>query len=293
MDLDKLRVFHSAAHEGSFTRAGEALLLTQPSVSIHIRDLERSLGVPLFERLGRGVRVTEPGRVLYEYSTLMFALERDAHDALSAYREGDAGEVVIAASSTPGIYLLPAFLAGFRRAHPSVELQLHISDTADAERRVGEMSVDMGVVGSRIEGMENTPWIDDELVLVVSGDHPWASKPPRRADALEGQPFILREDGSAVRAATDKWLREQRIDVQTVLTLDGTEAIKRAVAAGMGMTITTTFALGAELQTGELAIVSIPGLPIRRELYLVRNPRKLLIPAAQEAWDALTDTFVR
>lgn len=155
MDLDKLRVFHEAARLGSFTKAAEALFLAQPSVSIHVRDLERSLGVPLFERLGRGVRLTEPGELLYDYAKRIFALEADAGDALAAFRGAETGTVAVGASSTPGVYLLPPLLARFRTEHPGVKLELHISDTGDVETRLVDLSVDIGVVGAPVEGMLN------------------------------------------------------------------------------------------------------------------------------------------
>ncbi|MGH7858434.1 MAG: LysR substrate-binding domain-containing protein [Candidatus Binatia bacterium] len=290
MDLDKLRVFHEAAAAGSFTRAGERLHLSQPSVSGHVRDLERVLGVPLFERLGRGVRLTGPGAALYEYAKRIFALESDAESELAAFRGAEAGEVTLAASSTPGVYLLPPILAPFRAAHPGVKLAVHISDTGDVTRHLEDLSADIGVVGAPIAGMENHAWRPDELVLVAGRDHPWRAAPPLNARELDGSPFISREAGSSVGEATKQWLSDNGIRVDVVLTLEGTEAVKRAVAAGLGITITTSYALGSELETGELAVVDVPGLPIRRNLYLSRDPRRPLVPAARALWDALCDT---
>jgi DNA-binding transcriptional LysR family regulator len=287
MNLDKLRVFCEAAVHGSFTRAAERLRLAQPSVSAHVRDLERSLGVPLFERRGRGVRLTEPGEVLFDYAKRIFALEADATQALAAFRGAEAGEVVVGASSTPGVYLLPPFLARYRAEHPGVRLSMHISDTGDVEAQLADLSIDVGVTGAPVSDMENEVWADDQLVLVVGPGHPWRETPPRRARALEGAPFIFREEGSAVRAATEMWLHERAIAVDTVMALDGNEAVKRAVTAGLGVTITTSYALRSELETGELSIVPLPGLPIKRRLYLSHNPRKPFTPAARELWNDL------
>lgn len=289
MDLAKLRVFHEAAHRGSFTVAAERLLLSQPSVSAHIRDLERSLGVPLFERLGRGVRLTQPGEGLFDYAKRIFALESDAESALAAFQGAEVGEVTLAASSTPGVYLLPQILAPFRAVHPGVKLAVHISDTGDVTTHLEDLTADIGVAGAPIEGMENHPWRPDELVLIAGRDHPWRREPPASAGELQGSPFILREDGSSVRASTERWLADHGIVVDVVLALEGTEAVKRAVAAGLGVTITTRYALGSELETGELAVVTVPGLPIRRNLYLSRDPRRPLVPAARALWDALCD----
>jgi DNA-binding transcriptional LysR family regulator len=281
MDLNKLRVFHEVARTGSFTKAAEALYLAQPSVSIHVRDLERALGVPLFERLGRGVRLTEPGRALAGYATRMFALAADAEAVMAQHRGAEAGSVALGGSSTPGIYLLPALVAGYRRAHRGVRVEIRISDTGGVQAALEDLTVDLGVTGAPISGMDNEPWLPDALVLVAGRGHPWIKSPPRRAQALRGAAFVLREPGSSVRAATEAWLAARGIEVDVVMTLDDPDAVKRAVVAGLGVTIATSHGISSEVRAGDLAVIPCPGLPIRRRLHIVRNPRKPVTPPAR------------
>ncbi|MGH9267909.1 MAG: LysR substrate-binding domain-containing protein, partial [Acidimicrobiales bacterium] len=188
---------------------------------------------------------------------------------------------VVAASSIPGTFLLPPILGRFHQAHPGVSLRLEISDTAEVERRLLELEADLGVMGEPISpgDLEVRPWVDDELVLIVVGDHPWTRRKPRRAEALAGRPFIAREPGSSVRALTDAWLAALGIQVDVTMELNSPEAVNRAVAAGLGVSITSRFALEHEVPSGELAIVNVPGLPIRRKLNVITNRHRPLLPA--------------
>lgn len=283
MDLNKLRIFDAVVGAGSFSAAGQALYLSQPSISAHVKDLEREVGVPLFERLRRGVRPTAAGETLAGYARRIFALETDAGRAMAAHRGAETGRVLVAASSTPGTFLLPPILGRFHAAHPGVALRLEISDTASVERRLLHLEADLGVMGEPIApgDLEIRPWAWDELVLIAAAGHPWADRPPRRADALRGRAFIAREQESSVRALTDAWLAGRGIEVEEAMQLDSPEAVNRAVAAGLGVSITTRFAVGRDVAAGELAVVPLPGLPIRRRLNVITNRHKPMLPATR------------
>lgn len=281
MDMNKLRIFHRVVEEGSFSAAGRALYLSQPSVSAHIKDLEREAGLPLFERVGRGVRPTPAGETLADYARRIFALQEDAEQAIAAHRGAETGRVVVAASSTPGTYVLPPILGRFHDEHPGVEVRLEISDTAAVERRLLSLEADLGVTGEPIHpgGLEIRRWIPDELVLIVASGHPWAARPPRKAEALRGEPFVSRERGSSIRALTDAWLEERKIEVNRVMELGSPEAVNSAVAAGLGVAFTSRFAIEDKLAAGQLDVVRLPGLPIRRRLNVITNREKRLLPA--------------
>jgi DNA-binding transcriptional LysR family regulator len=288
VDLGKLRIFEAVVRAGSFSGAGRRLYLSQPSISAHIRDLEHDVGLPLFERLARGVRLTTAGQSLAEYARRIFSLESDAEQALAAQRDGEVGSLTIAASSTPGTYLLPGILGRFRDEHPGVGVHLVISDTADVERRVGALEADIGVMGEPISpgDLEVRPWADDELVLVCSRKHPWASDPPPDTAALAGQPFVLRELGSSIRALTDRWLADHGIAVQAAMELGSPEAVNVALSAGSALSITSRHAIRRQLALDEVAVLDLPGLPIVRRLNVITNRQRPLLPACRRllAW---------
>lgn len=287
MDLGKLRVFDAVVRAGSFSHAGRRLYLSQPSVSAHIKDLEREIGLLLFERVARGVRLTGAGRSLADYAQRIFSLERDAEQALAAQRDGEAGSATIAASSTPGTYLLPGILGRFRDEHPGVSVHLVISDTADVERALSALEADIGVMGEPISpgDLEVRPWVDDQLVLVCSRDHPWAASPPTTPAALSGQPFVLREPGSSIRALTDRWLEQRGIAVQVAMELGSPEAVNVALRASSALSITTRHAIEHQLALGELVILKLPGLPIVRRLNVITNRQRPLLPACRRLLD--------
>lgn len=291
MDLQKLRVFQAVTESGSFSRAGKALYLSQPSVSTHIRDLERELGLVLFDRVGRGVKLNPAGATLAEYARRIFALEHDAEQAVAAHRGAEAGRVKVSASSTPGTYILPSILGRFHQQHPGVEIELSISDTAIVERAVLHFEADLGVIGEPISAssLEVTPLMDDELVLIVAGDHPWRKRPPERPADLTNQRFIAREVGSSIRALTDSWLTEHGIQVAWAMELDRPDALNEAVTAGLGAAITTRFAVRQHLAAGDLFVVKVPDLPIRRRLNLLINPQKPRLPVVARLAELLRE----
>src|SRR6185436_1733015 len=203
MDIRDLQVFLGVAKHLNYTRAGEEVNLSQPSVSVRIRQLERDLGVRLFEQLGKKVALTEAGLALVPYASRVIAAVKDARGAIEEIQGLERGSLSIGASTTPGMYLIPKIIALFKQEHAKIEIHLGIRDTRQIEAGVIRNDFDFGFVGGHLAGdeVDVLPWMTDHLVLVVPSNHNLARKKSVKIADLRKEMFILRETGSATRAA--------------------------------------------------------------------------------------------
>jgi len=274
MDFPRLSVFLAVARHLSFRRAAAGLHLSQPAVSKHIQHLEAELGLALFERRGNRVALTEAGRMLQDYGQRVTMLTDEVRRALAELQGLQRGALRIGASTTPGLYLLPERLARFRREHPSLETQLVITNSADIAHRVAGGELDLGFVGALPEarGLQVRPFAEDEIVLIAPSRHPAARRaaaPAAVLAALARDTWVMREAGSGTREVALAGLAEQGITPTRTMELSGCEAVKRAVAAGLGVGFVSRHAVGLEVEHGLLRIVDDPSLRFRRLLYLV------------------------
>ncbi|MGD8435966.1 MAG: LysR family transcriptional regulator, partial [Syntrophobacterales bacterium] len=198
MDLRKLEVFCKVYELKSFSRAGKACLLSQPTVSEHIRYLETHLDVRLFDRLGREVVPTRAGEILYKYARRMLILKREAGQTLERYRGKMSGDLELGGSTIPGQYILPSLIGRFRENFPDIFIKLLIGDTMKITTMVLDGQLELGVVGAKIKSnkLQFKQLFDDELVLAVSPNHRWAKRSAIRLEELPEAPFIMREQGS-------------------------------------------------------------------------------------------------
>jgi DNA-binding transcriptional LysR family regulator len=284
MNRNHLALFHLVAQAGGISRGAEQAHVSQPAVSKQIRELEESLGVKLLERLPRGSRLTEAGRLLADYTRRFAILEQDAARAIEEFRGLKRGRLTIGASTTIGAYLLPQVLGAFHKQHPDIELQLEIANTRVIQDYLVEGRIEMGLTEGLIRGEQfNSEVFDeDELVAIAPRGHPLLKRGPVTARELCREPVILREEGSGTRAVVERALGKLGIAVHPVLSLAGTEAIKRAVVAGIGVAILSRLAIGCELQFGALAVIPIKDLVIRRRLHLQRMQGRSESPALVE-----------
>ncbi|HEX8846153.1 MAG TPA: selenium metabolism-associated LysR family transcriptional regulator [Pyrinomonadaceae bacterium] len=283
MDVRDLEVFLSVAKYLNFTRAGDEVHLSQPSISVRVRKLEEELNVKLFEQLGKRVALTEAGQLLVPYARRVVAALDDARHAVEELQGLERGTLRIGASTTPGMYLVPKLIARFKRRYPKVEVRLEIKDTRQVEEGLIRNEYDFGFVGGHLVGgeMETLPWRNDEVVLIVPPDHTLARKRLVRVDDLARQQFILRERGSATRAAVNEKLSELSLQLETVMEMDNPEAVKNAVQGGMGVAFLSRFAVETELKAGTLTAVKVRGLSVSRELKIVYRRDKHLSRAAR------------
>src|SRR5436190_12834718 len=283
MDVRDLQVFLSVARHLNFTRAGEEVHLSQPSVSVRMRQLERDLGSKLFEQLGKKVALTEAGQLLVPYATRVIAAMSDARHAIDELQGLERGLLRIGASTTPGMYLIPRTVAHFKRRYPKIEVSLAVKDTRQIEDGVIRNEFDFGFVGGHLAGdeVEVLPWMTDHLVLVVPFNHVLARKRPVDVADLRKERFILRESGSATRATVISHLQKSDLEVETVMEMENPESVKKAVQSGLGIAFISKFAVETELQAKTLVAVRVRGLDIRRELKIVYRKDKHLSRAAQ------------
>ena len=283
MDVRDLEVFLSVARHLNFTRAGEEVHLSQPSVSVRMRQLEHDLGAKLFDHLGKKVALTEAGELLIPYATRVIAAMDDARHAIDELRGLERGALRIGASTTPGMYLIPRTIAQFKKRYPKIDVHLAVKGTRQIEEGVIRNEFDFGFVGGHLSGdeVDVLPWITDEIILIVPLDHPLAGKRGVTAQDLAGEKFILREQGSATRAVVATHLRRLHVDAEAVMEIENPESVKKAVQNGLGIAFISGFAAATDLKAKILVAVKIRNVEIRRELKIVYRKDKHLSQAAQ------------
>ncbi len=268
MNRNHLGLFHAVADAGSISAGAERLRISQPAVSKQIGDLEGVLGVRLFDRLPRGIRLTEAGKLLQGYARKMAILETDAELAIEELRGLKRGKLEIGASTTIGGYLLPKVLVGFQQAHPGIKVNLQIGNTTDIHNALLDGSLEIGFTegGPAPDELESTVFSYDELVAIACKRHPLLSRKGVAVATLCREPFILRERGSGTREVVESALAKKGLTLKPILSLGSTEAIKRAVIAGVGVAVVSRLTIDVELETGLLGIVPIKDLRLWRPL---------------------------
>lgn len=279
LTLHRLELFLAVLDEGGVGRAAAARNISQPAVSEHVHGLEAYFGVPLLERHGRAVRPTSAARLLEPYARQVMGLVHSAERAAGDFRGLRAGALTIGASTTPGTYLLPAVLGRFHAAFPQITLSLRIGDTRAIERLVAAGQVELGVIGGTpvVPGLVAERWLQDELVLIVPRGHPFAQRRAVRPRAIAAEPYITREEGSSTREVAERYLHQLRVQLTPAMELGSTEAIREAVAAGLGVALVSRHAVLAR----DRRIVAVPltGARWTRDLLIVRRDGTPLGPA--------------
>lgn len=237
MNLRHLAVFHAVARTGSINAAAPVLHTSQPAISRELKTLESRLGHALFDRLPRGMRLTEAGQTLLEYADHIFSIEQAAERAMRDLGDLNGGELVIAASNTVGTYLLPNYLSEFRKRFPKVRITLDIENTGTVVRGLEDFRYALGFV----EAVVDEPHVDvrefarDLVVPVVAPDHPLAGRKRITADELCDWPSMLREPGSGTREMVESAFAERNLRLNAMAQISTSEALKQAAMAGCGI----------------------------------------------------------
>ncbi|MBM1174784.1 LysR family transcriptional regulator [Microvirga arabica] len=291
LNLHLLRLFAAVVQHRSFSRAAEALFISQPAVSKGVRELEAQLGSPLLERGPGGVHLTEAGNLLIKHARALFAAEQAAQEALDALRGLHGGSLRIGASTTIAAYFLPPLLGTFHRAHPEIELRLTSANTSTVTDLLLQRELDVAFVEGPIESAEIivTPWRSDELGFFISVDHPLAvTEQPVPAVALANETMVLREVGSGTRDVVWDALTTSGIMPRRTLQVGSNEAIARVVAAGLGVGIMSSAVAADHVALGRLTKLSVDRVTIRRSLTRLSLPNRQPSPASI-AFDRLLD----
>ncbi len=278
MNLHHLKVFHAVAHTENFSHAADRLFISQPAVSVQVRRLEEALGLPLVEVYGRRVHLTEAGTRLMEFADQILRLEADAEEAMAEYLDPSRGRIRVGASTTPGTYLLPGVVAGFQRQNPGVQVALELANTRSIEAKLLANELDLGIVGEDLSGdagLVLEPWLVDRMLLIAPPGHELASGPvpPER---LRGERFVLREPGSSTREFFTAQAETLGLEISQGLQLANTEAVREAVAAGLGLAVVSELAVLTDLQVGRLVALNVTGLRLERRFHLAWHRSKRL-----------------
>lgn len=283
MNLNHLAIFRAVASCGSVSGGAKRLHISQSAVSKQLSEFERTLGVVLFDRLPRGVRPTEGGRLLLSYANRLFAIEAEAEQALGDLQQMTRGRIVIGASRTIGGYLLPSILATFRQRYPGVELSLQVENTKAIEDKLIAGEIDIGFAEGTIssDALDYTIFAQDQLVLIAAPGHPVNARAPLPIAALTEYPLLMHEVGSGTRAVTEMALAAKKISLRPAMTLASTEAIKQTVVTGIGLAFLSALAIRSELAANTLTVVPIKGLRVQRPLYRVHLKNAWLSPSLE------------
>ena len=255
VNLDQLRIFQAVTETQSFTRAAEAVHLTQPGISKHIKQMEEYYGVPLFDRLGKRVALTQAGEILFEATREIMASITAAEQRIQELKGLRGGKLTLAASFPIGIYFLPGILATFRRQYPVVAVSLDISLHERIIARILANKVDLGLVSHEVDDprLTSSQFMTDELVLIVPRDHRWARKKSIKPKELLEETMIVAARGAGIRAAVEERLSEKGVALKNVLDFGNLEGVKRAVEVGLGVSIQPKTVVQREISDGSLA----------------------------------------
>jgi DNA-binding transcriptional LysR family regulator len=292
LDLDRtvtlrqLRTFKTVADLRSFSLAAQRLKLSQPSVSYQVKELEETLGLPLLDRLGKRVQLTEAGSLLYSYARRMLDVLDEATVAIEEMRGIQRGTLRVGASTTVGIYLLPAALGAFKKLHPGLVISLEIGTRDRVQEQVLRNELDLAVVGPALNDPDLAiiPFLTDELVVVAPAGHPMAGKHGSLTlKDLATQPFVMREAASGSRWSLEKAARKAGAKLTVAMELGSNGAIKHAVESGLGLAVLSRYACALEFSSGRLVELDVRGFPIRRDWHIV-HLRKRKQPASVTAF---------
>lgn len=280
--LRQLQVFESVARNLSYTRAAEELYLTQPTVSIQLKQLSEIVGLPLFEQIGKRIYLTDAGTELQKTC-------REIFDALARYemRVSDmkgikTGKLHLAVITTAK-YFIPRLLGQFCQNYPGIDVALKVTNRERVLQRMAENEDDLYVLGTPPEDLDIVvePFLENPLVVVAPSTHPLATEKNITPQRLAEEPFLMREPGSGIRLSTEEFFAERGIKLKVRMELGSNEAIKQAVAGGLGIAVMSAHTLALERSSDELVILDAQNFPIHRHWYLAYPKGKQLSVIAQ------------
>ena len=295
MDLHKLAIYCKVIELKSFTKAAEAMFLSQPTISEHIRALEQETGQRLINRLGHEIRTSEAGKILYSYARKMLRLQQEALEALGHYSGNLAGRMAMGAGTIPGAYILPEKIGAFKKSHPDITITLHIAGSRTIASEILSGELELGILGAqwRENGLIWQEIFSDELILTVAAGHPWAKLREISLEQLRAEPFIMRDHSSGTRRALSRILEQHGLNpahLNVVAEMGTTEAIRQSVKAAIGISILSSQAVREDIAHGILVEVAIQGVTMIRPFYMVTRKNQALSPLCTAFIQTLTGT---
>ncbi len=282
LTLRQLQVFEAVANHLSYSRAAETLHLTQPAVSMQIKQLEESAGLPLFEQLGKKIYLTEAGKEFRQYCRNILDQLTEAENVLAELKGVDRGKLTISVATTAS-HFVTQLLAEFCKRYPKISVSLNVTNRETLLSHLAHNQMDMVVMGKPPEGLdlEATSFMENPLVIIAAVNHPLANAASIPLSRLQEETFLVREQGSGTRIAMERFFTEQGIKLHTGTEMSTNEAIKQAVQADMGLGILSLHTVSLELEARRLVVLDVQSFPVMRDWYVVHRRGKRLTATAQ------------
>lgn len=277
---DSMRVFITVADKKNFSKSAKALSLTQPAVSFQIQTLEQYYQTMLFDRVNRHVKLTAAGELLLDYAIHMNNLQAELERNMQQLTGHVKGELLIGASTTIGEYILPYVVGSFKQDYPDVNVTIQIMNTKEISSAVESKTFDLGIIEGPLEQsdvIEAHNFLEDELVLAIPSDHPFAKKESITLEELKELPYITREPGSGSRLIFEQALIDADIDIEDlniVMELGSTTSIKSAIMGGLGVSTISKWAVQDLVKAGKVAALNVQGLTLKRSFHIILNQEK-------------------
>lgn len=282
LTLRQLQVFEKVASRLSHSRAAEELYLSQPAVSMQIKQMEQNIGLPLFEQMGKQLFLTEAGREALHYSRAILQQLAEMETVFDGMKGLERGRLTLSVVNTANAFM-PQLLAAFCRRHPGINVTLQVANRDAVLKQLADNSTDLAILGQPPQGMDLTaaPFMDNPLVVIAAPDHPLAGKKRIKVAQLAEETFLSREQGSGTRSAMERIFAQHHIQPRIGMEVETNEAIKQAVQAGMGLGILSLHSVELELETKRLAVLDVEHFPLLRHWHVVHRSNKRLSGAAQ------------
>jgi len=279
--LRQLQVFEKVASHLNYSRAAEELYLSQPAVSMQIKQLEGHIGLPLFEQMGKKIFLTEAGRELFHYSRSIAQQLAEMKAVFNEMKGLGHGKLTLSVVNTAN-YFTPRLLAKFCRRHPDINVILQVANRAAVLKQLADNSTDLAIMGQPPDGLDISaePFLDNPLVVIAAPDHPLAKLKRVKFARLAQETFLSREPGSGTRSAMERVFAEHQIQPRISMEMETNEAIKQAVQAGMGLGILSLHSIELELETKRLIVLNVEHFPLRRHWFVAHRSHKRLSGAA-------------
>ncbi len=291
LTLRQLKVFEAVARLQAFTRAAEELHLSQPAVSMQVKQLEENVGLPLFEQVGKKIFLTEAGREMFHYSRVIAQQLEEAGEVIEALKGAHRGTLDISVASTAN-HFGARLLANFKASYPDVSIRFDVTNRETLIRQLLENKKDLVIMGKPPPDMEVEAevFMDNPLVVVAHTRHPLVGQRNIPAEALRNRPFVVREPGSGTRIIMERYFSNHDLPFEPAMEMTSNEAIKQSVEAGLGLAVVSIHTLELELEAKRLVILDVEEFPIMRHWYVVYRKGKRLSPVVQAFREFLLGT---
>lgn len=281
LTIRQIEVFNAVAKRSNYTRAAEELHMSQPAVSMQIKQLEQNVGLPLFEQVGKTIHLTDAGKYMYDYGRNITDLLDEADAVFEAIKGVESGSLSISVATTAS-HFATRLLAEFTKRHAGITISLDITNRESLQKQLENNEPDLVVMGQPPDGVEVEAevFMDNPLVMIAPAGHALIGQQNISLTEIENEKFVVREPGSGTRGAIERFFAKYNVQFLTGIEMTSNEAIKQAVEAGLGLGIVSIHTLELELETKRLHVLDVVDFPIQRHWYIIQRKGKRLSPAA-------------